>query len=362
MKTLLGGLALALIPAAVFAFDLPWNSAPTPAAPPPRPVVTEIVSDLPAEARAIPGMIVAHTEVTLGFQTLGRIVARDVEIGDRVQRGQLLAAQDPEYLADEVRAAEAAVAATQVQLSTAEATANRTTELARRNVATTAQMEQAERALAAARAAADQANSELIRAQDAAGFAHLIAPFSGIISGVHASAGAVVSAGEPVVTLSSNSDNEAVIDLPETVISELDGDTRFEVRLENSARPGTRARIARIEPLSDAATRTKRVHLALEDGNRFRLGALVIATLDTSNRPRLSIPESAVLVTPAGQVVWCVLRNGDTATVQAQPITTSMLLAGRYLVESGLKPGDEIVTRGVQSLIEGQAVGRRVAP
>ncbi len=362
MKALFAGLALALIPAAVFAFDLPWRPAPIAAEALPRPVVTEIVSDLPAEAREIPGVIVAHTEVRLGFQTLGRIVARNVDIGDRVRQGQLLAAQDPEYLADEVRAAEAAVAATQVQLSTAEATARRTSELARRNVATTAQSEQAERALATARAAADQARSELIRAQDAAGFASLTAPFSGIISGVHASAGAVVSAGEPVVTLSSDSDNEAVIDLPEAVISELDDQARFEVRLESSTRPGTRARILRIEPLSDAATRTKRVHLGLDDGNRFRLGALVIATLDTSNRQRLSIPESAVLDTPGGQVVWCVVRRGDSATVQAQPITTSMHLAGRYLVETGLNAGDEIVTRGVQSLSEGQAVGRRVAP
>ena len=84
-------------------------------------------------------------------------------------------------LQGDVRAARAAVEAAQVELLTAQATAERTRALARRNVASTAQLEQAERALTTTQAALQQAQSELIRARDAEGAAEWITTHLGRI-------------------------------------------------------------------------------------------------------------------------------------------------------------------------------------
>ena len=131
----------------------PWQAPVGTETLPPRPVASIIVTDQPPVVQSTPGVIAARIEVALGFQTLGRVTARNVDIGAVVRQGDVLATLNPDDLQGDVRTAQAAVEATQVELRTAQATAERTRALARRNVASTAQLEQAERAQATAHAA-----------------------------------------------------------------------------------------------------------------------------------------------------------------------------------------------------------------
>ncbi|MDO5632135.1 MAG: efflux RND transporter periplasmic adaptor subunit [Paracoccus sp. (in: a-proteobacteria)] len=349
------------------AFDLsslPWmrgNAAESQAKP--RPVVSEILADTDQRQRSVPGVISAHTEVNLAFQTLGRLISRSVDLGDHVAEGQELARLDPEDLTGDVRAAQASVDAAEVQLATQKATEQRTRELARRNVASRAQLEQAEQALAAAQAAADQARSELVRARDAEGFAQITAPFSGVISGVYENPGAIVTAGTPILRLSAEDGREAVVDLPEALAASLPRDSLF-IAFQDSTPPlETRARIDRIEPMTDSATRTRRIHLSLENGDAFRLGALIRVRMGTASGEVLTLPDTAIVRRGNETLVWRISRpDADTATVHLTPVQTGPRLEGRVLVTGGLAAGDEIVTRGVYSLTEGQAVGPRVDP
>ncbi|WP_299361596.1 efflux RND transporter periplasmic adaptor subunit [uncultured Paracoccus sp.] len=347
------------------ALTLPWQrEAPPPAEAPPRPVVTEIVADLPAAQRSVPGIVVAATEAVLGVQTPGTIIEQSVDIGDEVPAGEVLARLNPDDLQADVRAAEAALSAAEVQLSTAQATAERTRELNQRSVASTAQLEQAERALATAQAARQQAQSELARARDAAAFAELIAPFDGVISAVHLTAGTVVSAGQAVLTLASQDAREAVIDLTEAQLQELQPGDAFTVTPETDPSGSLPAVIDRIEPLADAATRTRRVHLALDPGRKLRIGALVRASRDYDTGVVLTVPPAALLRSgdDAGAVVWVVTRQGEQATVTRRDVNIGEEIGGRVRITAGLAPGEEVVVRGVNSLTDGQPVGRPVPP
>lgn len=345
------------------AFELPWQKdEAAPEAGPPRPIVTEILSDSDIKARSVPGVVVARHQVTLGFQTLGRLVSRHVELADKVSAGEILAELDPDDLADNVRAASAALDAAEVQLTTSQATAERTRALAARDVASTAQLEQAERALATAEAAVEQARSELIRAEDAEGFARMVAPFDGVISATYANPGAILNAGDPVLQLSAEDMREAVIDLPEAALSELGEGALFIVWQDDDAATETRATVDRIDPLADSATRTRRVHLSLEDGTRLRLGTLIRARVAGETEIAMTLPVEAILAGDDGDHVWRVLRQGDQAQVELVPVVLGASLLGRVFVDDGLVQGDEIVIRGVHSLSAGQAVGERVAP
>ncbi len=129
----LGGALLWTMPAV--ALDLPaWlnfgSQAQEQSAP--RPVVTEIVEDRGEAARWVPGVVQSRTQVTMAFQTLGRMVVRNAELGDRVRTGQVLAELATEDMAATTRAAQAAVDAAEVQLSTARTTLQRTEALAAR--------------------------------------------------------------------------------------------------------------------------------------------------------------------------------------------------------------------------------------
>lgn len=366
---------LALPSAPAVALSLPsWPPFASEAADsgPPRPVVTEILMDRGEALRWVPGVIASRTEVDMAFQTLGRMIVRHVDLGDRVEDGDLLAELATEDLAATTRAAQAAVDAAEVELSTAQSTLDRVQALAARDFASDAQLEQAQRAAASARAAAAQARSELVRAEDSEGFATMTAPFAGVVSAVYEAPGAVVGAGAPILQLSAEGQREAVIDLPEITLAGLPRDAAFTVWQRTEPTVEISARLERIEPMADTATRTRRLHLRLPPEAPFRLGALVRARLGTAREPVLTVASKAVFERDGRSWVWCVLREnagdeagaeaGAVAHVRAVPVKAGAEFQGRIVINKGLKVGDEIVIRGVRSLKDGQAVGRRVVP
>ena len=361
-------LALAAAAAPAPAWEWPWAGRAEIVPTGPRPVVSEILSDRAARPRPVPGFIAARNEVALAFLTLGRVTQRDVDLGDAVEMGAVIARLDPEDLDGQVRAAEAAVAAAQAQYDTTLATTERTRHLAIRDVASTAQLEQAENALAAAESALRQAQSQLVRARDQQGFAEIIAPFDGVISAVWAEPGEVVQAGAPIVTLSGRDPREAVIDLPETELQGMRAGTLWTVW--QAATPDLRftAPVDRIAPLADARTRTRRVRLSLPPEAPFRLGAMIRASRNGQQGQDLTLPASAILqegdaLADGPAQVWVVTRDAgaDAGTVALQPVTIALRPDGRVNV-TGLPAGTEIVTRGIHSLTEGQPVARRVEP
>ncbi|WP_240558635.1 efflux RND transporter periplasmic adaptor subunit [Paracoccus contaminans] len=324
--------------------------------------MTEFVTDTAQQERTIPGVIVAATEVQMAFQTLGRMIERPVDVGDRVRQGDLLARLDPEDLASTTRAAKAAVAAAEVNLETARNTAERARALARRNVASTAQLETAEQALTAAQSTVAQARAQLESARDAQSFAVMTAPIAGVISAVKAAPGAVVAAGDPIMTLSSEDRIEARIDLIEAQLRGVKPGTRFLVWRDSEGERPVAGTVTRIDPVADPQTRTRRVFITLPDDTDLRLGSLVRARAEGSGATRLTVPAGALVVTPAGSAVWQVTRQGEAASVALRPVQPGETAGGRTQILDGLKAGDEVVTRGVHSLSEGQAVGRRVDP
>ncbi len=346
------------------ALEWPWEHAQKQAEPaPPRPIVSVILSDQPQITRSVPGVIAAKVDVELGFQTFGRLIQRPADIGDIVQAGDLLAALDPEELQGNVAAAKAALAAAEVRLETARASADRARELARRNVTSVATLEEVENARIAAEAAAQQAQSELIRARDAEGYAQMTAPFDGVISDVYENIGAVVAAGKPVMKLSASDRLEAIIDLPESALAQVQIGDLFEVWSENAPDQITPADVRLIEPMADAATRTRRVRLSLHRKNGVRIGSLIRARPARNGGAVLNIPADAVLTTDGRDAVWVVTRKRDVAQVSLRPVTLQgPELGGITAVSAGLSAGDEIVIRGIHSLSEGQAVGRSVEP
>ena len=109
------------------------------------------------------------------------------------------------------------------------------------------------------------------------------------------------------------------------------------------------------------ATRTRSAHLtvASDAAASFRLGALAIATLKGGQDSFITLPASALIADTTSSDVWRVIpgqRIVERITIQTGPRT-----GGRVVVLSGLSEGDEIVARGVNSMIPGQPVGPRIA-
>jgi len=349
---LIVGLALPLGPA--FAEDSP-ETAPAVA----RPVVSVIVGpDSEATARYA-GIVAARVETSLGFPLAGTIAERPVFAGDLVEKGAVLARLDPEDFEAALRSAESGVTVAQAQLRSATDARDRAQVLAQRGVASATQLDDATRALVAAQAQAEQAEASRVRAQDQLALATLTAPQDGVVTSVTAESGAAVSAGQEVLTLAGTEEREIVIDLSEQAMAAYPLGATFDAHLATNPFVTATAVLDRIAPVADPTTRTRRLHLSLpEDApDAFRLGALARVSAADLTESGIVVPSSAILTDAEGPSVWVVDRSDNT--VHLRPITTGRANGTVTLVAGGLAAGEEVVTRGIHSLEDGQRVAGR---
>ena len=326
------------------------------AAPPPvRPVLSLVVAPTLGRTVSFAGSIEPRYSAVLGFRILGRIVARDVNVGDVVSKGALLAALDPISLELAVRSALAAVANAQAQLANASATEARQRTLLEQNNTPQAQFDTARLGMETAEAAVTQAQANLNKAQEQLGYAQLHADFDGVITTVDAEVGQVVSPGQKVLTLARPDVREAVVDVPDDLATSLADSARFEVASELNPSAKASGSVREIAPQADAATRTRRLRIALENPpETFRLGSIVTATLESGATPHIELPASALLGSGGKTSVWIV--DPVANTVSLHPIVIAAGGAGSVQVAEGLAPGSRVVTAGVHSLTSGQLV------
>lgn len=325
-----------------------------------RPVVSEIVMPKSGKQSTWVGTVTARIETDLGFPRIGTLAARDVNLGDVVVQGQVLALQDPQDLDSDLRAAQAGVTVAEAQANSARDAASRANALLERGVDSEAASQSAAANLAAAEALLEQAQATLVGAEDARKNATLRAPQEGVVTQVFAEPGATLAAGSPVLRLAGVKDREVIIDLTEADVAEFDLGSKFRVRLEANPTLEATTRLTSIDPVATRATRTRQLRLALNDDapQGFRLGALVQVEPMNEAAQRTLLAESALIDGSIPPQVWRVSatdRSVSRVAVNIGPIT-----GDRVLVLNGLSAGDEIVVKGVNSIEDGQVVGPRV--
>uniref|UniRef100_UPI003568CA46 efflux RND transporter periplasmic adaptor subunit n=1 Tax=Puniceibacterium confluentis TaxID=1958944 RepID=UPI003568CA46 len=327
----------------------------------PRPVVSERVAPQSGLASSWVGSVAASSDLDLGFLRLGTLAERTVDTGDIVRKGDVLARLDASDLEAELRSAEAGVTIAKAGLQTAQDAFERAEQLASRGVGSEMAMQSARNDLAAAEAAMEQARAAEARARDARDHADLSAPMAGVITSVSAEPGAILSAGEAVMRLSSTDKLEVIIALSEEDAAGMVAEAVFDVRLLSNPEVTTQATLTRIDPLSARATRTRAAHLTLaSDANAgFRLGALVNVTLQSGRGALTTLPVTALIDGAEPPAVWRV--NGDSRQVSRVTVVTGPRAGGRVVILQGVADGDEIVIRGVNSIEDGQTVGPRIA-
>ncbi|MBI1621575.1 efflux RND transporter periplasmic adaptor subunit [Aquamicrobium zhengzhouense] len=332
-------------------------SAQDPASSVRRPVFSEVVAPSAANFRSFPGIVRATREVNLAFLAAGSIETRPVSLGDAVEKDTIIATLDERSLRDDAVAARASLRATEAQSAQAMQGYQRVAELNRRGVASTSNLEAARAAMDTAAAAADAARSTVERAEDAELYATLRAPMAGIVTAIQAEPGATVSAGQPIVTLAASEGREAVIDVPLTYLPLFNQNMQFQVspRIVGGKRIAGTIRL--VEPVADRAARMHRVRISLE-GNGLRLGSLVDVAVDLGEGRIISVPASAIDRRESAPRVW---RVGPDRKLEPVQVEMGPEIEGRIIVTSGLKEGDEILTRGIEAATAGQIVGERIS-
>ena len=327
--------------------------------PAPEPVRPVLFMEVKAEDQEtlgrFAGTLQARYESNLGFRVSGRIARRAVDVGAEVQKGALLAVLDPTYQQNQLRAAQGDLARVQAQFINAQANARRQQALFNRGVGAQAQLDVAQTDLKTTQASLDQAQASVNQAKDQLNYTQLRTDHGGIVTAWTAEAGQVVSAGQQVVTLARPDIKEAVIDLPAGLAERLPTDVVFLVAGQLDPSVNTTATVREIEPQAQSATRTRRARLTLADTPAaFLLGTAISVTLSSAIAPRIELPLSALQQVDGKTRIW--LLDPQSHTVQPRDVSVISRDADSALLNGGVKPGERVVTAGVNSLQPGQTV------
>ena len=347
----------ALVIAALAALSLAGcmqEEAPPP--PPIRPVLSVIAAPQTMADRGFSGTVQPRYSTDRAFRVLGRMVSREVDVGDTVEPGQLLAALDPTVQDLSVRSFEADLSKANAQLTNAAATEERQKQLVARTASTQADLDAAVQARESAAAAVATAKSGLAKAKEQFGYTRLVADTAGIVTATGAEVGQVVGAGQTVVTIAQADVREAVVDVPDDIAKGMKLADPFEVTLQIDPDVKATGRIREVAPQADASTRTRRIKITLDNPPpSFRLGTTVTAAPRTGGPALIALPATAVLAKDGKTAVWVV--DEKALTVATRPVEVAAPAnQGVVLVASGVEAGTRVVTAGVNTLTEGQKV------
>lgn len=315
------------------------------------------------------GRFVARQGGTVSAKINGPITAVEVQVGDRVEEGDVIALIDTRTLEahNNLRKAEVEEQTSRIRVAQADVTKaqldmERLDEL-RANKSAAFQKarfdevsQQVERSLGdlgVARAALNQARANLASAEIELDHATIRAPYPGVVTVRHISPGVYVNVGEPIVTLVDDQDLEIEADVPSASLNGLAPGEKVELVLGESG-PVT-AVVRAIVPEENPLTRTRPVRLTLPAGSDLPAAAnqsVTIALPVGEDREGLTVDKDAVTRRGDGHLVFVVVAGA----AEIRPVAIGEAFGSRFEVKSGLAEGDLVVIRGNERLRPGQKV------
>ncbi|MDA9410509.1 acriflavin resistance protein [Bradyrhizobium sp. CCBAU 45384] len=306
-------------------------------------------------AITLTGEVQARFRADLSFRVSGRVVARTVDVGAHVNKGDVLARLDPAEQAADVDAATAAVASAEAQLRVAKATFERQSALIASGFTTRTVYDQAQEGLRTAVGALEAARAQLGTSQDALGYTVLRAEADGVVTARNLEVGQVVPAAQPVFSLAQDGARDAVFEVYESAFLGQTDSRRVTLALVSDPDVTAAGEVREISPVIDAKSSTIRVKVSIDNPPAaMTLGSAVAGTVKAKPQSEIALPWSALMAAGSKPAVWTV--DPRTQTASLKPVTVGAYEAGQVLIKAGLEPGERVVVDGGKLLSVGQSV------
>lgn len=303
------------------------------------------------------GEVRARTESRLGFRVAGKLVQRQVDVGQHVQPGQVLAQLDGQDYALAAQAAQAQVAAASTQRDLAAADFQRYKALKDRNFISGAELDRREATLKSAQAQLDQARANAAAQTNQSGYTRLVADVAGVVTAVDAEPGQVVTAGAPVVRIAQDGERDVVFSVPEDKRALVRIGQSVQVRPWAQEAPPLQGKVREVGASADPVTRTYTVKVALTGADVPPLGSTVQVLpegMGLAGQPVIKLPTAAVREQGGQSAVW--VYDPKAQVVHSRPVTVATADGNAAVIAQGLEPGMQVVAAGVHVLTEGQHV------
>ena len=318
---------------------------------PPPDAVTTIVAqqeEWPATLAAI-GTLAAVQGVTVSADLPGTVDRIAFASGAHVRQGDVLAQLD-------TRQERAQLAAAEAQRELARLNFERLQGLLKENVISRAEFD-------AATATQRETDARVGEIRAAIDRKTIRAPFAGVLGIRQVNLGQYLAGGDALVTLQSLDPIYVNFGVPQQEAVQVRVGRDVRVTANDPAAAALTGKVTAIDSIVDEKTRNIQVQATLANpGGRLRPGMFVQTELVVgASRAVVSLPASAISYAPFGDSVFIVTDMKDPSGkayrgVRQQFVKVGAARGDQIAIESGVKPGDEVVTSGVFKLRNGAAV------
>jgi RND family efflux transporter MFP subunit len=286
------------------------------------------------------GTIEALRQSSLSAPIAARLISLQVQAGDPVRAGQVLAVLDDRELTQSVSANQAQLAQAQAQLTQAKAHAERTRSLAAQNFVSRAVLDEALAQLRSAQAGVEALRADVSRTQASRSNTRIAAPYDGLVSETHVQVGDVVTPGKPVLTVYAGAGLRVIAYLPQTQVAAVRQYGAAQVQL-GQGKWNEAARV-NVLPAADPVSHSTEVRVDLAPGASGMVPG-------QSARVRFKTGEAERLVVPQESVV----RRSELTAVYVQ-------ISGGAFLQRLVRLGDDFGASGVE-VLAGLSAGEAVA-
>jgi multidrug efflux system membrane fusion protein len=308
-----------------------------------RPIKTITVKDQATEqVRKFSGIVAAVDSSGLSFQVAGQVESVEVDIGDHVTKGQVLAALDSEPYQLEVDAAQAELVKVQANVTNTKAEFDRQKRVFEQGAGAKSDLDAAEYNYKAARSAVNVQIARLDLANRNLRKTKLLSPYDGAIAWRSIQPHEEVKVGQKVFEINAKGTMEVQLAVPESTIDQIHIDGPATITFPTL--PGDSAK-GRISFIGSAAVKAGAfpVKVVLIDPNK-------------DVKPGYLVPLQAILPASEENQGYAFVYDPQTSTVKKTRVRSRGMENKKAIVSEGLAAGDVIAVAGVSFLADGMKV------
>ena len=299
------------------------------------------------------GNIAAWQEVVIGSELSGQRLTRvNVNVGDEVKRGQVLAEINSDTIRADLAAAKASYAEAQAVLADAVTNNKRIQQLRNTGAISAQELTQYQTSQATAQARLDASRAQIESNQLRLAHTQVISPDNGVISARTATVGSLAQTGQELFRLIRDHRLEWRAEVTTSDLYKLKQGMNARIFSPDPAQPAITGKVRMIAPVIDPQTRYGLVYVDLPATQAFRMGMFVKGEFDLGEKPALTIPQTALLLRDGFAYVFIVGKNNRVAQ---QKVTVGRRLADRVEILD-LPANVKLVASGTGFLTDGDLV------
>jgi RND family efflux transporter MFP subunit len=315
------------------------------------------------QSRTFSGTSKAGTEADLSFRVGGTLVSVNVKVGDRLNKGDLIATVDDSDARLNYEKSLVALEKSRVQKETAKSSLDRIKGLYENNNVSLQEYETAKANYATANAAHDADISNVELQKRSLGYFKLHAPMRGIVTAVNVAKNENVNPGQVIAVMNTSDDIEVDVGVPESIISRIDVGSKVTVKFASISEKAFDGVISEVAYNISSTASTYPVTVALSAPTadiRPGMSANVsfqIGKEGTEGPQKIIVPVAAVGKDAKGNFVFVLKKDSESVyRAEKRAVTVGELLPEGFEIIIGVRETELVATAGLNSLIDGMKV------